>query len=354
MGIFNKIKTKLKLAKTKVKGKKYTSLQMPVKDMDFKDVCEEFYKKEKIIFSLDDNFEGRNFDLLKRILVDNPKENFRIDYLIQILNNSAISKGVKVNFVEMFINVYSDDELLQIFDKSDAEISDNVKRNIARVCIERLPENMVIEYFDYTNIHLGYLRRLLKNVSIDGKVEVLNKLKNKELKEKLLLEQTKKLEFNDAKELYEKVVLYDYEEIENFYIERIKLANEDSVLEILNKIEYISPNIAKAFDELIEHKNADEVIEYINDNEVKKGGVVYLSRMFSFDDKKKVFESLDREEDRKNALVIFTEDVGKDELVQMLKDEKNDNVRMEILHNIPMLLKEKERFFGEVEIGELM
>ena len=41
-------------------------------------------------------------------------------------------------------------------------------------------------------------------------------------------------------------------------------------------------------------------------------------------------------------------------VVQMLKDEKNDNIRMEILHNIPMLLNEKERFFSEVEIGELL
>ena len=65
-------------------------------------------------------------------------------------------------------------------------------------------------------------------------------------------------------------------------------------------------------------------------------------------------DGLDKEEDRKNALVIFTEDVGKDELVQMLKDEKNDNVRMEILHYIPILLSDKEKFFDEVEIGELL
>ena len=51
MGVIGKIKSKLKLAKSKMKGKKYTSLQMPVRDMQFDEVCEEFYKKEKIIFS---------------------------------------------------------------------------------------------------------------------------------------------------------------------------------------------------------------------------------------------------------------------------------------------------------------
>ena len=354
MGIFNKIKTKLKLAKSKMKGRKYTSLQMPVRDMSFEEVCKEFYKKEKVIFSLEDNFEGRNFDLLKKFLLDNPKENFKIDYLVKVLNDDNISKGVKVNFVEIFINFYEKEDLLKLFDKNDNEVNESVKRTISRVCVEKLPEELLIQYYDYTNIEKGYLRRLLKCVSIEGKVNILNKLNNKELKESLLLEQTNKMDFDEAKELYEKVILYDYEQIENFYIDRIKSSDSETVLDIVNKIDYISPNVAKELDKLIEHKSVSEVIDYINNNDVKKGGVIYLNRMFNFEDKKQVFYGLDKEEDRKNALVIFTEDVGKNELVQMLKDEKNDNIRMEILHNIPMLLNEKERFFSEVEIGELL
>lgn len=354
MGFINKIKIKIKLAKNKVKGKKYTSLQMPVRDMSFDEVCKEFQKKEKIIFSLEDNFEGRNFDLLKRYLVDNPDKNFKINYLVKILNSSSIAKGVKINFLEIFINFYDKEELLKLFDKDESEINESVKRIISRVCVEKLPEDLLIQYYDYTNIEKGYLRRLLKCVSIDGKVSILNKLNNNELKETLLLEQTKKMEFEEAKELYEKVILYEYEQIEDFYIDRIKSANLEKVLEIVNKMEYISPNIAKELDKFIEHKNADEVIEYINNNDVKKGGVIYLNRMFDFEEKKKVFYGLDRDTDRKNALVIFTEDVGKDELIEMLKNEKSDDVRMEILHNIPMLLNEKEKFFSEVEIGALL
>ena len=115
MGFINKIKIKIKLAKNKVKGKKYTSLQMPVRDMSFDEVCKEFHKKEKIIFSLEDNFEGRNFDLLKRYLVDNPDKNFKINYLVKILNSSSIAKGVKINFLEIFINFYDKEELLKLF-----------------------------------------------------------------------------------------------------------------------------------------------------------------------------------------------------------------------------------------------
>lgn len=354
MGLFNKIKTKLKLSKNRAKGKKYTTLQKPVKDMAYEEVCEEFYKKEKIIFSLDDDFDGRNFDLIKKFLQDNPKENFRIDYLIKVLNNSKISKSVKVDFVEKFIHFYDEKQLLVILDMDDNIINENVKRNIAKICVEKLPEELNIQYYDYTNIDKGYLRRLLKNVSIEGKITVLNRLNNKELKEKFLIEETKKLEFDEAKQLYENVILYDYEQIEKFYIDRIKSSDSEKVFEIVNRIDYISPSVAKELDNFIEHKSVDEVIDYINNNDVKKGGVIYFSRMFSFDDKKKIFNGLNREEDRKNALVIFTKDVGKDELVQMVKEEKNDNVRMELLHNIPMLLKEKDRFFGEVEIGELI
>ena len=354
MGVIGKIKSKLKLAKSKMKGKKYTSLQMPVRDMQFDEVCEEFYKKEKIIFSVDDNFEGRNFDLLKRFLINNPKENFKIHYLVKILNNPIISKSVKVNFVEIFINFYEKEEVIEILNKNENEVNENVKRIISRVCVEKLPEELLIKFYDYTNIEKGYLKRLLKCVSVDGKVEVLNKINNNELKEQLLIEQTKKMNFDEAKELYEKVILYDYEQIEKFYIDRIKSSNSETVFDIVNKIDYISPNMAKELDVFIEHKSVSEVIDYINNNDVRKGGIIYLNRMFNFEDKKQVFYGLDKEEDRKNALVIFTEDVGKDELVQMLKDEKNDNVRMEILHYIPILLSDKEKFFDEVEIGELL
>ena len=354
MGFINKIKTKIKLAKNKVKGKKYTSLQMPVKDMSFDEVCKEFNKKEKIIFSLEDNFEGRNFDLLKRYLLDNLNEKFKINYLVKVLNNPTISKGVKVNFVEIFINFYEKEELIEILNKNENEVNESIKRIISRVCVEKLPEELLIKFYDYTNIEKGYLKRLLKCVSIEGKVEILNKINNNDLKEQLLIEQTKKMNFDEAKELYEKVILYEYEQIESFYMDRIRSSNSETVFDIVNKIDYISPNIAKELDKFIEHKNADEVIEYINNNDVKKGGVIYLNRMFDFEDKKKVFYGLDSDEDRKNALVIFMEDVGKDELIEMLKNEKSDDVRMEILHNIPMLLNEKDKFFSEVEIGALL
>ena len=169
----------------------------------------------------------------------------------------------------------------------------------------------------------------------------------------MFLEEVAKLDFNCAKELYEKVILFGYEDIENFYIKKIKSSNSENVYNIVNQIEYISPNLAKEFDKLIEHKNPDEVIDYINNNDVKKGGIIYLNRMFNFDDKKKVFSSLKKEEDRKNALVIFTEDVDKSEFIQMIKEEKSENIKTELLHNMPMLLKEKDRFFSEVEIWDL-
>lgn len=353
MGILNKIKTKLRLAKNKVKGRKYTSLQKPVQDMTYEEVSKELAKKEKVIFSLDNNFEGRNFELIKKFLIENRKEDFKIDYLVKIQNNSNISKSVKINFIEKFISIYQESELLKLLNIGVDKINDNTKRLIVRLCVEKLPEDLLLRYFDYTYIELGYLRKLLNRISIDGKITILNNLNNKKVKEKLFLEEVDKLDFNCAKELYEKVILFGYEDIENFYIKKIKSSNSENVYNIVNQIEYISPNLAKEFDKLIEHKNPDEVIDYINNNDVKKGGIIYLNRMFSFDDKKKVFSSLKKEEDRKNALVIFTEDVDKSEFIQMIKEEKSENIKTELLHNMPMLLKEKDRFFSEVEIGEL-
>lgn len=305
MGLFNNIKMKLRLAKNKVRGKRYTSLQKPVRDMSFEEVCKEFGKKEKIIFSLDDDFDGRNFDLLRRILEDNPKKNFRVDYLVKILNDDKISKSVKVDFVEKFIHFYDENDLITILNLENKKVCESVKRNITRICVEKLPEDVLIEYYDYTNIETGYLRRLLKCISVEGKINILNSLNNKDLKEKLLIEQTKKMEFEEAKQLYEKVVLYDYEQIEKFYIDRIRASDSEKVLEIVNKIDYMSINLVKELDKLIEHKNVDEVIDYINNNNVKKGGIIYFNRMFSLEDKKKVFYGLNKEEDRKNALVIF-------------------------------------------------
>lgn len=353
MGILNKIKTKLRLAKNKVKGRKYTSLQKPVQDMTYEEVSKELAKKEKVIFSLDNNFEGRNFELIKKFLIENRKDDFKIDYLVKIQNNSNIAKSVKINFIEKFISIYQESELFKLLNISVDKINDNTKRLIVRLCVEKLPEDLLLKYFDYTYIELGYLRKLLNRISIDGKITILNNLNNKKVKEKLFLEEVDKLDFNCAKELYEKVILFGYEDIENFYINKIKSSNSENVYNIVNQIEYISPNLAKEFDKLIEHKNPAEVIDYINNNDVKKGGIIYLNRMFSFDEKKKVFNSLKKEEDRKNALVIFTEDVGKSEFIQMIKEEKSENIKTELLHNMPMLLKEKDRFFSEVEIWEL-
>ena len=353
MGILNKIKTKLRLAKNKVKGRKYTSLQKPVQDMTYEEVSKELAKKEKVIFSLDNNFEGRNFELIKKFLIENRKDDFKIDYLVKIQNNSNIAKSVKINFIEKFISIYQESELFKLLNISVDKINDNTKRLIVRLCVEKLPEDLLLKYFDYTYIELGYLRKLLNRISIDGKITILNNLNNKKVKEKLFLEEVDKLDFNCAKKLYEKVILFGYEDIENFYIKKIKSSNSENVYNIINQIEYISPNLAKEFDKLIEHKNPDEVIDYINNNDVKKGGIIYLNRMFSFDDKKKVFSSLKKEEDRKNALVIFTGDVNKSEFIQMIKEEKSENIKTELLHNMPMLLKEKDRFFSEVEIWEL-
>lgn len=353
MGILNKIKTKLRLAKNKVKGRKYTSLQKPVQDMTYEEVSKELAKKEKGIFSLDNNFEGRNFELIKKFLIENRKDDFKIDYLVKIQNNSNISKSVKINFIEKFISIYQESELLKLLNIGVDKINDNTKRLIVRLCVEKLPEDLLLKYFDYTYIELGYLRKLLNRISVDGKITILNNLNNKKVKEKLFLEEVAKLDFNCAKELYEKVILFGYEDIENFYIKKIKSSNSENVYNIVNQIEYISPNLAKEFDKLIEHKNPDEVIDYINNNDVKKGGIIYLNRMFNFDDKKKVFSSLKKEEDRKNALVIFTEDVDKSEFIQMIKEEKSENIKTELLHNMPMLLKEKDRFFSEVEIWDL-
>ena len=299
MGILNKIKTKLRLAKNKVKGRKYTSLQKPVQDMTYEEVSKELAKKEKVIFSLDNNFEGRNFELIKKFLIENRKDDFKIDYLVKIQNNSNIAKSVKINFIEKFISIYQESELFKLLNISVDKINDNTKRLIVRLCVEKLPEDLLLKYFDYTYIELGYLRKLLNRISIDGKITILNNLNNKKVKEKLFLEEVAKLDFNCAKELYEKVILFGYEDIENFYIKKIKSSNSENVYNIINQIEYISPNLAKEFDKLIEHKNPDEVIDYINNNDVKKGGIIYLNRMFSFDDKKKVFSSLKKEEDRK-------------------------------------------------------
>lgn len=341
MNIFEKIKEKIKLAKTKFRGKRFVYLQKPVQDISYEEALIEFNIKEKTIFEREGNFEGRNKELIEKVIFKSRDNDFAINYLLKILNDDNITKGVKVEFIQQFCELYDDNELCKILSLKNDKVNEQFKIQIVRRTIERLPEEFLIQYFDYTNIEVKYIRRLLKNVSVEGKITILNRLKNDKIKERLLLEETEHMKFSDIKKMYEQVILYGYKEIEDLYLKKIKTSDSKNALYVINRINYISPKLANELDKVIEYKNADEVIEYINNNEVNKGSIIYLNRRFSFEDKKKVFYNLKSEEDRKKALVIFTNDISTDDFEQMVNNEKSESIKNELINNKYMLIERK-------------
>ncbi len=353
MKIFSKIKDKinrkLQLIQSKIRGKRYVYLQKPVKDMSYNEACKEVMQKESIIFCGVDKFNGRNGELIKKVIFESKNNDFAIDCLVKLLNNDIISKSVKIDFIDKFCTFFDDNELCRIIGKND--IDDNFKVLIVRRVVDRIPEEFIIKYFDYTNPDIEYLKKVLKNVSVDGKIDILNNLSKDEVKKELLIDEVNNLEFNDAKKMYEQVVVYGYKEIEDFYIKKIETLNSEQALEMLKEMSYISPSLAEAFDKTIEPKDVKEVVDYINNNSVKKGGLIYLNRKFNVQDKKEIFYNIKNEEIRKNALVIFSEDLGKREFVNMVKCETNENIKLEMINNANMFMKVKQ--FSDDEIEKL-
>ncbi len=334
----NELKNKLKLTKEKFRSKKYVYLQKPICDMSYKEALKEFKIKEKIIFEQEGNFEGRNKDLIEKVIYKSKDNDLAINYLKKILNSNNISKGIKVEYIKCFSNLYDENELCKIMTLEDAQIEEQYKVLIVREGIEKLPEDILLKYFDYTNIDEKYVRRIIKNVSIDGKITILNHLKDDKLKEKLLLEETMYMGFDDTKKMYEEVILYGYREIEDLYIEKVKTLNSEDALQIINQINYISPKLANELDKVVEHMDVDGVIEYINNNEVNKGSIIYLNRKFCLEDKKKVFYNLLSENNRKKAIVIFANEVSRRDFRKMLDEEKSDVVRCELEKNESLIV----------------
>ncbi len=334
----NELKNKLKLTKEKFRSKKYVYLQKPICDMSYKEALKEFKIKEKIIFEQEGNFEGRNKDLIEKVIYKSKDNDLAINYLKKILNSNNISKGIKVEYIKCFSNLYDENELCKIMTLEDAQIEEQYKVLIVREGIEKLPEDILLKYFDYTNIDEKYVRRIIKNVSIDGKITILNHLKDDKLKEKLLLEETMYMGFDDTKKMYEEVILYGYREIEDLYIEKVKTLNSEDALQIINQINYISPKLANELDKVVEHMDVDGVIEYINNNEVNKGSIIYLNRKFCLEDKKKVFYNLISENNRKKAIVIFANEVSRRDFRKMLDEEKSDVVRCELEKNESLIV----------------
>ena len=353
MKIFEKIKSRLKLAKSKVKGKRYVALQKPVNDMTYKEANKEFSKKEKIIFAQENNFIGRNKELVKKVIFESKNNDLAINYFIDMINNSETPKGVKYEFIHTFFDFYDDNELSKILSMKDDVVNNQYKVQIVRKCIDRVSEDLLLKYYDYTNIKTEYIRKILSKISVDSKIIILNRLKNKKLKEKLLIEEIEKSNFNDARKLLEQVILYGYKEIEDFYIKKIKNADTETALELINEFDFISPELAIELDKIIEPKDVDDVINYINENSVKQGGIIYLSRKFSLNNKLKIFYGLNKDEDRKNALVLFTEEFDKDKFIDIVKKENSEEVKVELINNMDKLLKEKNKFFNEIDIKEL-
>ena len=334
----NELKNKLKLTKEKFRSKKYVYLQKPICDMSYKEALKEFKIKEKIIFEQEGNFEGRNKDLIEKVIYKSKDNDLAINYLKKILNSNNISKGIKVEYIKCFSNLYDENELCKIMTLEDAQIEEQYKVLIVREGIEKLPEDILLKYFDCTNIDEKYVRRIIKNVSIDGKITILNHLKDDKLKEKLLLEETMYMGFDDTKKMYEEVILYGYREIEDLYIEKVKTLNSEDALQIINQINYISPKLANELDKVVEHMDVDGVIEYINNNEVNKGSIIYLNRKFCLEDKKKVFYNLLSENNRKKAIVIFANEVSRRDFRKMLDEEKSDVVRCELEKNESLIV----------------
>ena len=338
MRLFDKIKTKIKLATNKAKGKKYVSIQKPVKDLTYKEALKEYNKQIDAIFEHEGNFEGRNKDLIQRVVFESKDNDFAIYYLQDIIQNMEISKGVKMEFIQSFFSNYDDNELCKL----------------VRNTPESFSEQTILKYFDITNIEHNYVTRVMKCLSVDGKIELLNKLKDDKFKEKIVLEETEDMDFDQAKKIYDKIPILDCKQIENFYIKRLEKVGETEALNIINGLDFISPNLATVLDEKLDNKNTDDVINYINDNDVKKGGIIYLSRKFDFDEKLKVFENLEKVEDRKNAIKIFERDVDKKDFIKMVKNEQDPEIKNELLSNMSVLLKDKRKVLSKVEIDQLV
>lgn len=353
MRVFERIKNKLKLAKSRATGKRYVAIQKPVADMEYKEASKEFYKKEKIIFANEGSFNGRNKELVKKVIFQSKDNDLAIGYFTRMLNNNDVPKGVKYEFINNFCDLYDDNELLKILSIDERIINNQFKIQIVRKCIDKVPEEMLIQYYDYANFQISYVRKILENVSVDGKIIILNRIKNDKIREKLMLEEVKKLEFDDAKRLLEEVILYGYKEIQDFYINEIKSSDKEKVLNLLNGFRYISPDLAEELDKVIEPMDVDEVIEYINNNEVRSGGIIYLTRKFDFATKKKIFDNIKSLDTRKASLVIFTEDIEKEDFINMVKDEESAEIKVELINNMDKLLKEKEEFFKSMDIDEL-
>lgn len=345
MGILGRIKNTLKLARNRVRRKKYVLLQKPVNQMCYEEVKKEFYRKEKNIFSQDGNFEGRNYELISQFLTKNQNENFKINYFVKLINNNDISKNVKIKFINNFINLYEINELLELLDINLKTFEQVYKFEIVKNNVEKLSENILIKYFDFTDINLKYLKNLLDNLSVDGKIAILNKISitnkmsQRQIAKKLSEEQIGKLDFDEGRKLCENLIVYDFGDIENYYINQIKKCDVSKVYKIMNNIEYISPKLAYEFDQVIEVKEVNEVIDYINNNRVNKGGIIYLNRKFDLENKQKVFYSLNDIENRKNAVAMFKEEIDKNDFMKMVEKEKSVEVKQELADNMLSLLK---------------
>jgi len=352
MKILEKIKSTLKLAKSKTRGKRYVALQKPVSEMTYKEAFKEFNKKEKNIFAQEGNFIGRNKELISKVIFNSKDNDLTIGYFTKILNNGNIPKGVKFEYIQNFSNLFDDNELSKILSMDEHEVGTQFKIQIVRETIERVSEENLIKYYDYANIKNEYIRRLLNNIqSVNGKITILNRLNNKHLREKFLKEEIQKLNFDDSVKMLKQVNLYGYKEIEDYYISKIKESNSENVLDLVNKFEYISTDMASELDKLIMIKNCNEVINYINSNDIELGGIIYFSRKFNTDDKIKIFNGLTKTENRISAVGIFSEEFDKDKFIDIVKSEENEEVKVELINNMNKLVKEK--FFGEIDIKEL-
>lgn len=355
MKIFDKLKekinNKIKLVQAKVRGKKYVQLQKPVQDMSYGEIAKEFLRKKNALFNQNDGFSGRNFDLIKRYIFEKKDNSFAIDYFVKLLKSEDISLSVKFDFIHSFCQFFDDNELCMIMSMEDEVLDKKYKIQVVEELPERIPEDFILQYFDYTNISIRYVEKIMKCISVDAKIKVLNLISNDEIKQELLRKEVKNLDFEEAKKLYEGTNLYEYKEIEDFYIKEIKTSGMKKALSLLNEMGYISPGLAKVFDKIIKPKGVEEVIEYINDNSVKKGGIIYLTRKFKIEDKKEVFYKLENEEDRLNCLPIFFGDLGKKEFLSMVTNESNQKLKEEMIKKANTLMRTKH--FTEKEIENL-
>lgn len=303
--VISKSKNKIYFVKINNNRKNHMYLEKPVKDMNFLELMKEYSKKEKLIFGSESNLDGRNYELIEAILSKSKNKVLKLDYLVELLSDECISKNVKKKFIKLYVHLYNERELLYVLDKDSKVIDEQLKREIVRNAVDLFEEDILIKYFDFTNINLEYVIRVLNCLSIQGKVNILNRITNSKIQEKAVLNQVEKLEFEDAKQLYEKILLFDYNIIEEFYISQIRNLDGKIVNKFFNEIEYMSPRLAKEFDRVIGVKSVDETIEYINSNDVNKGGMIYLCKSFKMEDKQRVYDSLISEQDKKVYLEIL-------------------------------------------------